>query len=70
LAPDVLISVCAAILRHDSNSQLPSHMSSLIITVLASQVRVPDAGPTGLMLGIAVLSLGLGARLYKNRKKK
>lgn len=45
-------------------------MSSLLTAVLASFVNVPDSGPTGLLLGIAILSLGIAARFYNNRKKK
>jgi hypothetical protein len=42
---------------------------SSIVTVLATAVTVPDLNPTGIALGIGVLSLGVMARILKNRKK-
>jgi hypothetical protein len=45
-------------------------MSSLITVIVASTVSsVPDSGSTGLLLGLGILSLGIVARLVKNRKK-
>lgn len=44
-------------------------MYSIIHTVLASNVvAAPDAGSSGLLVGLAILSLGIVARLVKNRK--
>jgi hypothetical protein len=45
-------------------------MCTLLTTVIASViVQVPDSGTTGLLLGLGLLSLGIVARLVKNRKK-
>jgi hypothetical protein len=42
----------------------------LFTTALASvsAVPVPDSGPTGFLLGLALLATGLVARFIKNRK--
>ena len=41
-----------------------------IVSLLAvSPARVPDSGTTALLLGAAVASLGLIARVIKNRRK-
>jgi hypothetical protein len=44
-------------------------MYSIVTTVLASAVTVPDLHPTGIALGIGVLSLGVVARILKAKKK-
>jgi LPXTG-motif cell wall-anchored protein len=44
-------------------------MCSFIIDHVLAQVAVPDSGPTGLLLGLGLLSLGIAARFLKNRKK-
>ena len=40
-------------------------MSSLLVL---AQTAVPDFGSTGLLLGIAIVGLGICARLFKSRK--
>jgi hypothetical protein len=44
-------------------------MYSIINVVLASTPQVPDTGSSGLLLGLGILSLGIVARLVKNRKR-
>jgi len=44
-------------------------MYSIVTTVLASIVNVPDLQPTGVALGIGVLSLGVVARILKKKGK-
>ena len=45
-------------------------MSTLVLTILATAVpTVPDTGSTGLLLGLGILSLGIVAKLIKNRKR-
>jgi hypothetical protein len=45
-------------------------MISAFSAILASNlpVSVPDSGATGVLLGAAVISIGLLARFLKNRK--
>jgi MYXO-CTERM domain-containing protein len=44
--------------------------STMLVSVFASVPQtVPDVGPSGLLLGLGLLSLGLVARLIKNRRK-
>jgi MYXO-CTERM domain-containing protein len=45
-------------------------MHTLPAMVIASTpVSVPDAGPSGLLAGLALLSLGIAVRLITNRKR-
>jgi hypothetical protein len=45
-------------------------MASLIAVTLATVVQsVPDTGATALLAGLSLLSLGVAARFFKNRKK-
>jgi hypothetical protein len=44
-------------------------MCTPVITTLATVVStVPDWGATSLLLGLGILSLGIAARLFKNRR--
>jgi LPXTG-motif cell wall-anchored protein len=43
-------------------------MLALIVSVLATVARVPDAGPSGILLGLGILSLGIAFRVFKKRK--
>jgi hypothetical protein len=45
-------------------------MPTLLALIFASApVSIPDSGTTGLLLGLGLLSLGIVARLVKNRKR-
>ena len=44
--------------------------STLLVSVFASVPQaVPDVGPSGLLLGLGILSLGLVAKFVKSRRK-
>ena len=45
---------------------MPTVFAALIAT---GALPVPDAGPSGVLIGAAILSLGVAARLLKNRKR-
>ena len=44
-------------------------MSTLIAILATATPIVPDTGSTGLLLGLGILSLGVIARVVKNRKR-
>lgn len=46
-------------------------MLTALTVILASTppAAVPDTGSSGLILGLALLSLGVAARVIKNRKR-
>jgi len=43
--------------------------SSLCLILASTPVAVPDSGISGFLLGIGLLSVGIVARLVKNRKR-
>jgi len=43
-------------------------MLALIVSVLATSVQVPDAGPTSILLGLGILSLGIAVRFFNKKK--
>jgi hypothetical protein len=44
-------------------------MITSLALIIGSVVTVPDTGSSGFILGIALLSLGVAARLIKNRMR-
>ncbi|MGH7959224.1 MAG: hypothetical protein ACREH8_19765 [Opitutaceae bacterium] len=45
-------------------------MSAAIAVIIATgSISVPDTGPSGFLIGLALLSLGIVARLINNRKR-
>jgi hypothetical protein len=66
LAPAVLVSLASVF----ASNPITPMFSAIATIVLASAVNpVPDVSPTSIVLGLGVLSLGVVARLLKNRKR-
>jgi len=44
-------------------------MDAVTAVLLATGIPVPDSGPSGVFIGIVLLSAGVVARLIKNRMR-